>query len=112
MDWFTRIDGVDELESAQSFFDFFQLEADPVLLRSRHLHIMAQFNRRLTAAVPLRIVGDAGTEHADWQLARRLLAESYQHIVDGPLTTQSGLAVYQRHNGSFIDWGDLLEVKP
>ncbi|MBF7957700.1 MULTISPECIES: nitrogenase-stabilizing/protective protein NifW [Rahnella] len=112
MDWFTRIEGVDELGSAQSFFDFFELEVDPLLLRSRHLHIMAQFNQRLTAAVPVHVVNEEESDRADWRLARRLLAESYQHTVAGPLNTQSVLAVYQRNNGSFIDWNELLEVRP
>nr|WP_241391416.1 nitrogenase-stabilizing/protective protein NifW [Serratia proteamaculans]ULG18640.1 nitrogen fixation protein NifW [Serratia proteamaculans] len=112
MDWFTRIEGVEELESAQSFFDFFELDVDPAMLRSRHLHIMAQFNQRLTAAVPVQVIDENEPGRAEWQLARRLLAESYQHTVSGPLKTQSGLAVYQRNNGSFIDWNDLLEVRP
>ena len=75
MDWFTRIEGVDELGSAQSFFDFFELEVDPLLLRSRHLHIMAQFNQRLTAAVPVHVVNEEESDRADWRLARRLLVD-------------------------------------
>lgn len=112
MEWFTRIEGVEELDSAQAFFDFFELEVDPVMLRSRHLHIMVQFNQRLTAAVPVHFVDEDASDRANWQLARRLLAESYAQTIAGPLATQSGLAVYQRNNASFIDWEELLELRP
>jgi len=112
MEWFSRIEGVDALDSAQEFFDFFELEVDPVMLRSRHLHIMVQFNQRLTAAVPVHFVDEEESDIASWRLARRLLAESYQQTIAGPLTTQSGLAVYQRNNASFIDWDALQALQP
>lgn len=111
MEWFTRIDGVDELDSAQSFFDFFALEVDPQLVRSRHLHILHDFHQRLNSAIPLHFSQQDDPTRADWQLARRLLAASYQHCIAGPLVEQSGLAVYQRHQPSFIPWDDLLALR-
>ncbi|WP_315709201.1 nitrogenase-stabilizing/protective protein NifW [Brenneria uluponensis] len=82
MEWFNRLPGVAELESAESFFAFFDLPYDASWLSKCHLPVLREFHRRLAAAVPLRNNLEDSTT-ADWQLARRLLAESYQQIQPG-----------------------------
>lgn len=77
MEWFYQIPGVDTLNSAESFFDFFAVSYEPALLRSRCLPVLNDFHHRLRNSVPLRnLLDDDG--QADWRLARRLLTESYQ----------------------------------
>jgi nitrogenase-stabilizing/protective protein len=39
MDWFTSLDGVEELESAEAFLDFFGIPYEAVQVRSKRLHI-------------------------------------------------------------------------
>ncbi|AIA71769.1 nitrogenase stabilizing/protective protein [Pectobacterium atrosepticum SCRI1043] len=77
MEWFYQLPGVDELESAEAFFDFFAVPYDPHALQICSLSVLSDFHRRLRAAVPLRNALEA-VQDADWQLARRLLAESYR----------------------------------
>ncbi|PKX81506.1 nitrogenase-stabilizing/protective protein NifW [Pectobacterium peruviense] len=77
MEWFYQLPGVDELESAEAFFDFFAVPYDPHALQICSLSVLSDFHRRLRAAVPLRNTLEA-VQDADWQLARRLLAESYR----------------------------------
>lgn len=77
MEWFYRLPGVDALESAEAFFDFFAVPYEPNVLQASCLPILSDFHRRLRAAVPLRN-GLENEQDTDWQLARRLLAESYQ----------------------------------
>lgn len=77
MEWFYQIPGVDELRSAESFFQFFAVPYQPELLGRCCLLVLATFHRKLRAEVPLqnRLEENA---RAHWLLARRLLAESYQ----------------------------------
>ncbi|AUV01174.1 nitrogenase-stabilizing/protective protein NifW [Phytobacter ursingii] len=82
MEWFYQIPGVDELESAESFFEFFSVPYEPAVLRSRCLLVLKAFNQKLRANVPLRNLLEDDTR-APWLLARRLLAESYQQQMTG-----------------------------
>ncbi|WP_233967231.1 nitrogenase-stabilizing/protective protein NifW [Pectobacterium polaris] len=76
MEWFYQLPGVDELDSAEAFFDFFAVPYEAHILQTCSLSVLSDFHRRLRAAVPLRNTLEA-LQDADWQLARRLLAESY-----------------------------------
>ncbi|MFH2503858.1 nitrogenase-stabilizing/protective protein NifW [Klebsiella indica] len=80
MEWFYHIPGVDELSSAESFFQFFSVAYQPERLAPCCLPVLATFHRKLRAAVPLRNQLEENA-HAHWLLARRLLAESYQQHV-------------------------------
>jgi nitrogenase-stabilizing/protective protein len=109
LDWFSQLEGVDELASAQEFMEFFQLEYDVTQLLSKHLHVMHEFHHRLTLAIPL-ITSDSDPQQQYWQLAQRILHESYLQVISGPLASRSGLAVYQRSNRTFTPWDALWEV--
>ncbi|XTZ36581.1 nitrogenase-stabilizing/protective protein NifW [Salmonella enterica] len=82
MEWFYRIAGLDQLDNAESFFDFFCVPYDPHILQSCCLPLLRDFHRRLREYVPLRNLLEEDPR-APWLLARRLLAESYQHFSTG-----------------------------
>ncbi|MCA7000496.1 nitrogenase-stabilizing/protective protein NifW [Dickeya solani] len=82
MEWFYRVPGVQALQGADAFFAFFEVPYDADQLSRCQVPVLREFRRRLMAAVPLRNALD-DTPNADWQLARRLLAESYQQWVGG-----------------------------
>ncbi|AYC20728.1 Nitrogenase-stabilizing/protective protein NifW [Dickeya dianthicola] len=82
MEWFYRLPGVQALQGAEAFFAFFDVPYNADQLSRRQVPVLREFHRRLMAAVPLRNALDDAPD-ADWQLARRLLAESYQHGVGG-----------------------------
>ncbi|WP_213992190.1 nitrogenase-stabilizing/protective protein NifW [Sodalis sp. dw_96] len=120
MEWFNAIPGIDEIDTAESFFDFFELPYDPSVIVAKRMHIMGDFHQRLAAiiSVPLENIpeGEAGVtarDKAHWTLARHLLGLSYDHFLQGTLATQSGLAVYQRNNNKryFIPLSSLTEVQ-
>lgn len=80
MQWFYQIPGVDDLEGAAAFFEFFSVSYEPAELQRRRVLVLSDFHRRLREAVPLRnMIGDDGK--ASWHLARRLLSESYQQLI-------------------------------
>ncbi len=47
MDWFTSLDGIEELESAEAFLDFFGIPYEAAQVRSKRLHIMHHFNQQI-----------------------------------------------------------------
>lgn len=47
MDWFTSLDGVDELETTEAFLDYFGISYEPLQVRSKRLHIMHHFNQQI-----------------------------------------------------------------
>ena len=55
MEWFYQIPGVDELRSAESFFQFFAVPYQPELLGRCCLPVLATFHRKLRAEVPLHL---------------------------------------------------------
>ena len=77
MQWFYQIPGVEDLDSAESFFDFFSVQYEPEVLRGRCLPVLGEFHRKLRDSVPLRNLLE-NDPRAPWLLARRLLTESYQ----------------------------------
>lgn len=82
MEWFYRLSGVNELDSIESFFEFFAVPYDAQALQARGLPVLTEFHHRLRAAVPLRNLLD-DDDRADWRLAQRLLAESYRDQAGG-----------------------------
>ncbi|TKI03469.1 nitrogenase-stabilizing/protective protein NifW [Martelella alba] len=82
MEWFYQIPGVEGLDSAESFFEFFAVGYEPQTLRRRCLPVLNEFHRRLRDDVPLRNLLE-DDPRAPWLLARRLLAESYQRQTRG-----------------------------
>ncbi|VDR27225.1 Nitrogen fixation protein NifW [Raoultella terrigena] len=52
MEWFYQIPGVDELSSAESFFQFFAVPYQPERLGRCCLPVLATFHRKLRARSP------------------------------------------------------------
>ncbi|HCI7049976.1 nifW protein [Klebsiella quasipneumoniae] len=77
MEWFYQIPGVDDLRSADAFFQFFAVPYQPERLAHCSLPVLAAFHRKLKAEVPLLNQLEENSR-AHWLLARRLLVESYQ----------------------------------
>lgn len=118
MEWFTTLPGIDELDTAEAFFNYFELPFDSAVIVAKRMHIMHEFHRRLAAAisiVPADAAGGAAGElarlKARWSLARRLLAESYA-LLQGSLAEQSAMAVSQPPQRFFTPWDGLTEVRP
>ncbi|NDL62956.1 nitrogenase-stabilizing/protective protein NifW [Acerihabitans arboris] len=117
MEWFSTLPGVDELESAEAFFNYFELPCDPAVIRTKRLHIMHDFHQRLAGVISLPLAdlppGEAGELRrikAHWSLARRLLSESYRRFLAGEVAEQSGLSIYRRNQRCFTPWSGLMEV--
>ena len=72
MEWFYQIPGVDDLRSAEAFFQFFAVPYQPERLAHCSLPVLAAFHRKLRAEVPLLNQLEENPR-AHW-----LLAESYQ----------------------------------
>lgn len=106
MDWFTSLDGVDELETAEAFLSHFGVEFDPVQVRSKRLHIMHHFNQALKKANHERCL----TEQDRFLLAKTLLQDSYRAFDQHAVKEISTLGVYTRLNPSFVGMNQLMEV--
>ena len=114
MEWFSALPGIDELNTAEAFFEYFELDWDPAVVRAKRLHIMHEFHRRLALVidVPSSAASVDGQDPAHWAMARHLLSESYRHFLQGDLAVTSGMSIYQRHQPCFIPWSQLTEVQP
>lgn len=106
MDWFTSLEGVDELETAEAFLSHFGVSFDPVQVRSKRLHIMHHFHQLLRKANPER----CSTEQDRFLLAKTLLQDSYQVFDHQAVKDKSTLGVYSRLHPSFVSMTDLMEV--
>lgn len=106
MEWLESLDGIDELESAEAFLDYFGVAYDPAQVRISRLHIMHRFHQALSVAcAPNDVPGRQA-------LAARLLAEAYQAFAGIPVREQSSLRVYQRLEPQFVPLSALCEVMP
>ena len=106
MDWFTSLDGIEELESAEAFLDFFGIPYEAAQVRSKRLHIMHHFNQQIKKAKADRCL----TEQDRFLLARTLLADSYQAFHHHEVKEHSTLGVYSRLTPSFVGFAQLQEV--
>jgi nitrogenase-stabilizing/protective protein len=119
MEWFTTLPGIDELDTAEAFFNYFELPFDHAFIVAKRMHIMHEFHRRLAGAISI-VPADASDGSAGeliqlkarWSLARRLLEESYTHLLQGDSTERSARAVYQPPQRFFTAWDELTAVRP
>ena len=106
MDWFTSLDGVDELETTEAFLDYFGISYEPLQVRSKRLHIMHHFNQQIKNANSERCMN----EQDRFLLAKTLLAESYRNFHHQDVKSNSTLGVYNRLAPSFVAMSKLQEV--
>lgn len=107
MDWFTALEGVDELETAEDFLDFFEIEYDPEQVRINRLHIMHRFNQKLTQASTERCV----SANDRYLLAQSLLGECYATFHKQEARLHSSMNVYKRLEPSFVPLSQLQGVR-
>ena len=106
MDWFTSLDGIEELESAEACLDFFGIPYEAAQVRSKRLHIMHHFNQQIKNANSERCMN----EQDRFLLAKTLLAESYRNFHHQDVKSNSTLGVYNRLTPSFVAMSKLQEV--
>ncbi len=106
MDWFTSLDGVDELETTEAFLDHFGISYEPLQVRSKRLHIMHHFNQQIKKAKADRCL----TEQDRFLLAKTLLTDSYLAFHHQEVKEHSTLGVYSRLTPSFVTFSQLQEV--
>ena len=82
---------MDELESAEDFFEYFKVDYEPELLAVCRLHILQRFHdyvkRRGEAQAP------------DYALFRECLARAYQDFVESDVLTEKVFSVFKRAAG-------------
>lgn len=113
MDWFNELPGIDELESAEDFFNYLSLNYDAKVLSVKHLHIMHDFHHRLKSMIPT-VSYPAGSPAERAQclaILKMALAQSYAYITEGQLAERSTLRVYQQELRYFIPFSALDEVQ-
>lgn len=107
MDWFTSLEGVDELETAEAFLDFFGIPYEAVQVRSKRLHIMHHFNQQIRNARADRCLN----EQDRFLLAKTLLTDSYRAFHHQDVKEHSTLGVYSRLTPSFVAFSQLEEIR-
>lgn len=106
MDWFTSLPGIDELETAEEFLEFFGIAYDANQVRVNRLHIMHRFNLQLSKADLSHCYSEADRH----LLAGKLLKDCYDKFDSHSLKENSTLSVYRRLDPSFVPFSALMEV--
>lgn len=107
MNWLLSLPGIDELETAEDFFRFFNIPYEMAQLQSKHLHIMHLFHQRI---VPLALMAETASEAARFAMAKRELQQCYTQFAHQMVKTHSSLGIYERQRPSFIPFSALQKV--
>ena len=87
-----------DLESAEDFLDYFELDYDPSVVRVFRLHILQRFHDYLKAAA---LPGD---EEERFAAHAHLLERAYRDFVDSSAQEQKALRIFQKASGTaFVD---------
>lgn len=108
MDWFAAIPGIEDLETAEDFFDFFRVSYESSVVRSKHLHLMHYFHQQIEQ---LTDTAATASMAARFSLARHVLQQSYQAFLDETVQQQSTLRVFVKQRPSFVPLTDLQGVR-
>ncbi|MGM0594420.1 MAG: nitrogenase-stabilizing/protective protein NifW [Pseudomonadota bacterium] len=96
------VDELEDLVSAEDFFDYFGIPYDEVVVRVNRLHILQRFHNYLAAA---RMPSDDAGQKAIYINA---LTQAYRDFVNSDAATEKVLKVYQRQSGtSFVNFNDI-----
>lgn len=109
MNWLLSLSGIEELETAEDFFRFFNIPYDMAQLQSKHLHIMHLFHQRV---LPLASMAETASDAARFAMAKRVLQQCYAQFAHQPVKTHSSLGIYERQRPSFIPLSTLQKVRP
>ncbi len=100
-------DDLENLESAEEFLDYFELEYDASIVQVNRLHILQRFHDYLTKgenALP-------EDEAAKREVYKQLLIRAYQDFVESDALTEKVFKVFHMHEPqtTFVPVGDLLK---
>lgn len=96
------MDEMEELVSAEDFFEFFGIPYDETVVKVYRLHILQRFHNYLTAAkMP---TDEAGVR----AIYVNSLSQAYQDFVNSDAATEQVLKVYQRANGTSFFSADSI----
>jgi nitrogenase-stabilizing/protective protein len=98
---------LDNLESAEDFLDYFQLDYDPAVVQVNRLHILQRFHNYLAqgeTALP-------EDDDAKREVYRQLLARAYLDFVESDALTEKVFKVFHMHEPqtTFVPVDDLLK---
>lgn len=85
------VDEIEDMESAEDFLNYFELEYDQAIVHVNRLHILQRFHDYL----------DKGVEHlpeeefSKKQVYKQLLARAYQDFVDSDAQTEKVFKVFK-----------------
>jgi nitrogenase-stabilizing/protective protein len=90
-------DDLEELESAEDFLNYFELEYDQSVVHVNRLHILQRYNQYLeNAKESLEDV----TEDGERAIYKTLLARAYQDFVESDALTEKVFKVFHMHEPS------------
>lgn len=100
-------DELEELESAEDFLQYFQLDYEPSIVHVNRLHILQRFHDYLQKA---------GAEMPENELAKRavyskLLARAYQDFVESNAQTEKVFKVFSMAESSQTAFVALSDIK-
>ncbi len=96
---------MEELESAEDFLRYFELEYEPSVVHVNRLHILQRFNTYLTQAES----NMPADEDAKKIIYKNLLARAYQDFVESDAQTEKVFKVFKMgdESNNFVSLGDI-----
>lgn len=100
-------DAMEELESAEDFLNYFNVEYDPHVVHVNRLHILQRFHNYIQQAKPT--FPDGEEQQKDIYVA--LLERAYQDFVESDAITEKVFKVFHMHEpqNTFIPLGDIFK---
>ncbi len=99
------VDDIEDLEAAEDFLQYFQLEYDQTIVHVNRLHILQRFHDYLSKG------GEHMPEDEDSkkQVYRQLLARAYQDFVESDAQTEKVFKVFKMGEPQtvFVSLGDI-----
>ena len=98
---------LENLESAEEFLDYFELEYDAGIVQVNRLHILQRFHDYL-AKGETALPEDDEAKH---EVYKTLLSRAYQDFVESDALTEKVFKVFHMHEPqtTFVPVGDLLK---
>lgn len=96
---------IEELEAAEDFLHYFELEYDQTIVHVNRLHILQRFHDYLSKGAQ-QMPADASSKR---QVYRQLLARAYQDFVDSDAQTEKVFKVFKMGEPQtvFVALGDI-----
>ena len=107
MDETSLDEAMEDLESAEDFLNYFELEYDPSVVQVNRLHILQRYHNYLAQseeALP-------EDEEAKREVYKRLLTRAYQDFVESDALTEKVFKVFHMHEPqeTFVPIDGLLK---